>query len=247
MKKVYKTLAVYVAFLAAVLAAMWFLRTLRPHPVRLASAHAINMDKSTDRWAEISALAQKARLPLKRWHATDGSAIKEDSVRNHGVSKLIVRHTTEKKQPGVVGVFLSHKTLLEHLEKQGGAGSADAHLILEDDAAIPADFWDQWATVSAEFPADWDIVQLGVTFPNLTRLPGCQRLHGHSEKRGNVGAFAYVVKHASLHKINQHFQYMYDPIDVMIRNKQDEWRIFYVWPEVCPHNDHGVSTIVPGS
>ena len=87
--------------------------------------------------------------------------------------------------------------------------------------------------------------QLGVTYPNLKRKSGCQRLHRHMGTRGNVGAFAYVVKHSSLPKINAHMSYMYDPIDVMIRNKQDEWNIYYAWPEICRHNDHGLSTIVP--
>ncbi len=234
----------YIGFLAAVLVALWVLQRFQEHPVRLVSAHAINMDKSTDRWAEISGLAAAAGLPLQRWRAVDGRTIGEDDVRKYGISKLIVRHTTEKKQPGVIGVFLSHKGLLAHLETTAAA-SGDAHLILEDDAAIPADFWAQWKALSAEFPADWDIVQLGTTFPNLAPMPGCRMLHRHSAEKGNVGAFAYVVRHASLPKINAHMHYMYDPIDVMIRNKQNEWGIYYAWPDVCMHNDHGVSTIVP--
>jgi glycosyl transferase family 25 len=210
-------------------------------PIPIADTHVINMDKSRDRLAEIQAAAQRAGLPLIRWPAVDGSTIKEDDVRQHKVSKLITRHTAEKKQPGVIGCFLSHKTLLKHLETRS-ASKSDAHLILEDDAAIPADFWEQWNAFSATVPADWDIVQIGVTYPNLKPLQG--RLHTHSEARGNVGAFAYLVKHGSLPKVNAHLEYMYDPIDVMIRNKQDEWKIYFAWPEICPHNDHGNSTIV---
>ncbi len=214
----------------------------RGGPIPIADSHVINMDKSRDRLAEIQAAAKQANLPLIRWPAVDGSAIKEDDVRKHKVSKLITRHTAEKKQPGVIGCFLSHKTLLKHLETRS-ASHDDAHLILEDDAAIPADFWKQWTKFSAQVPRDWDIVQIGVTFPNLKSLDG-GRVHVHSESRGNVGAFAYLVKHGSLPKINAHLEYMYDPIDVMIRNKQDEWKIYFAWPEICPHNDHGNSTIV---
>lgn len=210
-------------------------------PIYIADAHVINMDKSRDRLAEIQAAATEAKLPLIRWPAVDGTTIKEDDVRKYKVSKLITKHTAEKKQPGVIGCFLSHKTLLKHLEARS-SGRNDAHLILEDDAAIPADFWDQWNKFSASVPADWDIIQIGVTFPNLKPFQG--RVHVHSEPRGNVGAFAYLVKHSSLPKINAHLEYMYDPIDVMIRNKQDEWKIYFAWPEICPHNDHGKSTIV---
>lgn len=233
----------FLLFVGIIIITLSILNYLQPSRVVLRSVYAINMDKSLDRWREISELSRIAKVPLQRWRAVDGSLIKEDDVRKWGISKLIVRHTTEKKQPGVVGVFLSHKTLLKHLESQK-ANSGDAHLILEDDAYIPADFWDQWNALSSEFPADWDIVQLGVTYPNLKSLRGCKRLHGHQGAKGNVGAFAYVVRHASLPKINQYMSYMYDPIDVMIRNKQDEWGIYYAWPELCRHNDHGNSTIV---
>ncbi len=243
MAKQKSKLWVYFLFIGIIVICMVGLRYLHPYPIHLRSVYAINMDKSQDRWAEIQELARQAKVPLQRWRAVDGSQIKEDDVRKWGVSKLIVRHTTEKKQPGVVGVFLSHKTLLKHLETQT-ANSGDAHLILEDDAYIPPDFWGQWNSLAAEFPTDWDIVQLGVTFPNLKPKPGCQRLHQHMGDKGNVGAFAYVVRHSSLPKINAHMSHMYDPIDVMIRNKQNEWKIYYAWPEICAHNDHGSSTIV---
>lgn len=228
-----------------VVAGLFFMHSRRKGPVPIADAHVINMDKSRDRLVEIQAAAKQAGLPLIRWPAVDGATIKEDDVRKYKVSKLITRHTAEKKQPGVIGCFLSHQTLLKHLETRPVRRSTDAHLILEDDAAIPADFWEQWNTFSAKVPADWDIIQIGVTFPNLKSIDG--RLHVHSEARGNVGAFAYLVKHGSLPKINAHLEYMYDPIDVMIRNKQDEWNIYFAWPEICPHNDHGKSTIVQGA
>lgn len=219
----------------------------RKTPIRIADVYVINMDKSQDRWEELRIQAKSADMTIHRWRAVDGTQITEETVRQHHVSKLITRHTTEKKQPGVVGCFLSHKMLLRHLEATDAtdAGSLEGHLILEDDAAIPADFWDQWNALAAELPHDWDIVQIGVTYPNLKRVPGCERVHSHSSAKGNVGAFAYVVRHGALPKINEHLSYMYDPIDVMIRNKQNEWRIYFAWPQICPHNDHGVSTIVP--
>lgn len=235
---------VFVGILCVILLSIGILHMYqRAKPIRIADAYVINMDRSKDRWDEIRVAAEKARVPIKRWRAVDGKQIGEDDARRHNVSKLIVRHTKEKMQPGVVGCYLSHKTLLQHLETQS-AYSSDAHLILEDDASIPVDFWNQWNTFSAELPADWDIVQIGVTYPNLRTVEGCKRLHTHNASKGNVGAFAYLVRHASLPKINEHLKYMYDPIDVMIRNKQDEWKIYFAWPEICPHNDHGKSTIV---
>jgi GR25 family glycosyltransferase involved in LPS biosynthesis len=242
-KKAIKEFAPLFIFLVILLAIVAFFIWESRSPVTIADTHVINMDKSMDRWEEIQGKAREARLTIKRWKAVDGSMITEDDVRKYEVSKLIARHTAEKKQPGVIGCFLSHKTLLKHLGDQWNM-PWHAHLILEDDAYIPADFWNQWNKFSRELPADWDIVQIGVTYPNLKPVPGGVRLHTHSEPKGNVGAFAYLVKHRSLTKINDHLRYMYDPIDVMLRNKQNEWKIYFAWPEICPHDDHGKSTIV---
>jgi glycosyl transferase family 25 len=212
-------------------------------PVKIIDTHVINMDKSKDRWEEIKVSARNANLPIKRWKAIDGSKITESDIRRYNLSALIYSHTRDKKQPGVLGCFLSHKTLLKHLEGQWNL-PWHAHLILEDDAYIPSDFWKQWNDFSRDLPSNWDIVQIGVTEPRLKRISGDSQIYIHSEEDGNVGAFAYLVKHSSLSKINKHLEYMYDPIDTMIRNKQNEWNIYFAWPEICPHNDHGKSTIV---
>ena len=236
----FQKIRLYAVFLGLVIAALVFLNWQKK--IRLQSVHVINLDRSPERWAEIRELAQKARISVQRWRAVDGSALQEKDARELGVSTLVFRYTQEKKQPGVVGAFLSHRSLLKHLEQEP-AQLGDAHLILEDDAFLPPNFWDQWSALVSEIPNNWDIVQLGVTYPNLKRLEGHKRVHTHQGSRGNVGAFAYIVRHGALHKINQHLSHMSDPIDVMIRNKQDEWNIYYAWPEICPHNDHGRSTI----
>lgn len=223
-----------------VAAALWWQRR-RPSAPNIVSFHVINLEESRDRLLEIQTAADAAAVPLVRWPAVDGAAVREEDCARLGISKSIYRYAHEKGQPGIVGCFLSHRTLLEHLRDQSAA-PGDAHVIFEDDAAIPADFWEQWRALP--IPADWDIVQLGVTFPNLRQVDG--RIHAHLGDRGNVGGFAYVVRHGALPKICAHAAHMYDPLDVMIRNKYQEWRIYIVWPQVCPHNDGGVSVITKG-
>lgn len=220
---------------------VWYFR-LPVRPARIVSAHVINMDESKDRLAECMEHAHAAQINAVRWPAVDSRNFKEDDVVRYKLSKYIWKWAVENKKPGVLGCFLSHKTLLLHLESEVPAAAGDAHLILEDDAYIPPDFWAQWNKVCADLPSDWDIVQLGVTFPNLKQLKG--DVHVHLNDRGNVGAFAYVVRHRALSKINAHLEYMNDPIDVMFRKKWREWNYYIVWPEICPHNDHGESTIV---
>ena len=216
-------------------------RKLAAKKPAIVSAHCINMDSSTDRWKETQEYASKANLSLVRWPAVNGQEITEDDLFSLRVSKIIYRHGLLKNQRGVIGCFLSHRGLLNHLRMQSFSKN-DCHLILEDDVYIPPDFYEQWNSILRDVPNNWDIIQIGVTFPNLKPLKG--RVHTHLHNRGNVGAFAYVVRHGALPKITEHLEYMYDPIDIMIRNKWKEWNIYIVWPQICRANDHGKSTIV---
>ena len=56
---------------------------------RICSAHVINMDKHTERLSEIQGYAADAELPLKRWRAVDGAAVKEEDLVGLGISKYI--------------------------------------------------------------------------------------------------------------------------------------------------------------
>jgi len=208
----------------------------------IVSAHVINMDKSVDRLAEFQQYARAAGLDVVRWPAINGAAIGEADLVPLGLSKYIYKYAQEHKQPGLLGCYLSHRELMRHLETMR-CGADDAHIIFEDDAYVPLNFKKDYETVVRDLPSDWDIVQLGVTFPNLRPYRG--RLHKHLGDKGNVGGFAYMVRHGSLRKINANVALMTDPMDVMLRNRWKEWKMYIVWPEVCPHNDHGESIIVP--
>lgn len=235
----YRQIVVYV-LTVILIGLLLFVR--RPSNSSIVTAHVINMDKSTDRLNRIMSEAQAANIHLERWRAIDGAILRDERIcETEKISKLVYRHAQNVNQPGVLGCFLSHRALLRHLQTLPCADT-DAHLIFEDDAHIPADYWAQWdALCRADLPYDWDVVQLGVTHPNTTHYAG--RIHVPSRRRGNVGLFAYVVRHGSLGKINAHLEYMYDPIDNMIADKYKEWRMYIVIPEIVKHNDGGQSTI----
>lgn len=243
MKTAFAFKQAYVLLLIAVIGLLVALRYLQSGPVtQLVSAHVINMDSSVERLGEFMTTARTARLDVVRWPAFNGRSICEADLTPMKLSKYIYKYGQEHNQPGLLGCYVSHRSLLTHLAAQQ-ARSSDAHLILEDDAYVPPDFWTQWNDVAADLPDDWDIVQLGVTFPNL-QPTGAGRLHRHLNDKGNVGTFAYVVRHGSLPKICKYVEYMSDPMDVMFRNKWRTWKMYVVWPEICPHNDHGESVIV---
>lgn len=212
-------------------------RTTTPHFV---SAHVINLDRSRDRLLEFQYAADVAGVDVQRWPAYDGRLVTEKDLYKLKIGKMIYRYTMAAQQPGVLGAFISHRSLLNHLRSIPCDGN-DGHLIFEDDAYIPPYFWAEWEEIGKELPANWEIIQFGVTHPNIKKVRG--RVHTHSRENGNVGMFAYAVRHRALGKICRHLEHMNDPIDNMIAAKGDEWKIYIIWPELCPHNDHGKSTI----
>lgn len=208
---------------------------------KLASAHIINLDSSKDRWKEIAGYASKANLSVTRWPAVRGKDIKEEDLVPMKLSKYIFKYGKMMNQHGIIGCFLSHRNLLEHLQTMSCSPN-DCHLVLEDDAYIPPDFLQQWKDVLEDVPDNWDMIMLGIQFPNLRQLKG--RVHTHLANKGNVGTHAYMVRHKALPKITKHLEYMYDAIDLMLRNKWKDWNIYVLWPQLCRVNDHGESTIV---
>lgn len=241
-----RRLAGYIAVWALIIVLLVVVRLLKqyyaaPKMARIVTAHVVNMDESKERLAECMAAAAVARIPLQRWPAVDTRKYEEKDLAPNKLSKYIWKWAVEHKRLGMLGCYLSHRTLLQHLSTLPVSDN-DAHLVLEDDAHIPADFWAQWLTVLQDVPPDWDMVQIGVTFPNLRNVKG--RVHRHLNDRGNGGTFAYVVRHGALPKINAHIEYMSDPIDLMYRAKWREWKYYIIYPEICPHDDHGESIIV---
>lgn len=233
----------YVCVILGILVLLTIVRLFHSN-AKIVTAHVINMDESQQRLYEFQENARAAfgsTLPVVRWPAYDSRKMTEEQLAPLKLSKYIWKWAVDNKKMGMMGCYLSHRTLLKHLETLH-VGSSDAHLILEDDAYIPPDFLQQWKSVLVNVPDDWEIIQLGVTFPNLRRVHG--RIHRHLGDKGNGGTFAYVVRHSALKKINAHLAYMTDPIDIMFRNKWRDWKYYIVYPEICPHNDHGESIIV---
>ena len=221
----------------AVLVAVWW----RAPRARIASASVINLEKSKDRLARFKSAATVAGLDCERWPAFDGRTLKKADIYKYNISELIWNHTNESKRLGVIGCWLSHQQLLRALEARP-AGSTDIHLIFEDDAVVPADFKAQLERIVRRLPADWDVLQLGVTLPRTNRWSGDIHVP-NGGMYGNDGCFAYAVRHGALRKINAHLEYMNDPIDTQLKKKNTEWKWFIMQPMTVLTNDEGKSTL----
>lgn len=206
------------------------------------SIHVINLDKDEERWDNIKTTTTTIALPVNRWAATYGKDLTGDQMADQGVGYAMVNsgkgpHSTrgdEKRNLGVVGCFISHKTLLAHLATLD-VPEYYGHLILEDDVVIPKNLLTSdgtWESTYRHIPLDWDVVYLDISKPQgTTHSNNVMKL---SYKRGgNWGTHAYIVRHGSIKKkILPWLAHMMDAIDDQYHRKFSTWNVYAVVPGI---------------
>jgi glycosyl transferase family 25 len=233
---------------AAVILAILYLQTKVARRVGdLVSYHVINLDRSPERLAAFKARAAAAGFgDVQRWAAMDAKGITREAALTANVAGTLYDSAVKRKTLGMIGATLSHRRLLQHLETVV-ADPQDLHAVFEDDAKIPSDFLARWKHIKAHLPSDYDIVYFGYTFPNQHKVSGpinaANPAWVNGGKNGNVGAFAYAVRHGALSKINAHMAHSHTAFDDQLAEKATTWGIYYVSPELIPHDYDTVSTI----
>lgn len=131
-------------------------------------AYCITLDRRSDRWQRFTSQTVAAGLHVKRWSAVDGQTI--DIESDERISVFTKRNIIEKTRRsheeldsiGGIGCALSHINLWKKLVE-----STDEYmLIMEDDAAVPADFVEKANKILATSsmlrnPSTWDVWMLG--------------------------------------------------------------------------------------
>jgi GR25 family glycosyltransferase involved in LPS biosynthesis len=209
--------------------------------------HVINLDRDVKRWESIQKQAAPLGLTVNRFRGIYGKDIPYSQMRTHGVGNAMVRadrndHKGEKLHNlGVVGCYLSHRGLIEHL---GAMNVPDSygHLILEDDVNFPKDFLQpggRWDTLSRQIPADWDMIWLRMWKPYGNDVAsGIIKLKSDPRIRVNLGTFAYVVRHGAIqHKILPTLKYMNDAFDEQINQHFNQWNCYVLHPGIIDIND----------
>jgi GR25 family glycosyltransferase involved in LPS biosynthesis len=207
---------------------------------RLASTHVINMDTSAERLRQFQTGAGRAGLSMTRWRAVNGKALGPNDLLKHSISREIYEKHANKGRLGVIGCYLSHSTLLRHLESMM-CGDNDYHVIFEDDAVPPPHFKASLDALIGKLPSDWDILQLYNNQPNT--VPWSGAIHKLAVGEGNWGCVAYAVRHGSLRKINAHIAIMRIPIDNQMLEKAHVWKWFCVVPNLVDTDDGGKTTL----
>lgn len=210
----------------------------RPH---VNDIWVINLDQDTERWNNIASRTAHIKDIVHRWPATYGKTQTRDDIHKDGVGFAMTqggdRTSKELSNAGVVGCWLSHKRLLQHLATLDVPDST-GHLISEDDTEFPLDFLkpgDRWHQLYTHVPLDWDIVYLGITQPVGTKIhPNIYKAHnGH----GNWGTYCYMVRHGALRsKILPELEWMTDAIDEQYKEKFHKWNVYLIEPNIIPLN-----------
>lgn len=170
----------------------------------------INLERSKDRLAAVTASAEEHGLHLTRIPAADGRALDAEQLRTLDEAKF---HEVCGKGvlPGEIGCYVSHL----HALKQIAEGNAEMGVVLEDDVRFTPDFapmLDRLARVDG-----WDVVKLinhrtggFVRHLRLTDSYSLGRcLHGPMGS-----AAAYVVRRDAARRLLVAMAKMSSPFDV---------------------------------
>lgn len=223
----------------------FFYRMFSPFsPARIDDIWIINLDRAPDRWAHMRDTTIRFGDMIHRFPAMDGKTITDrDQVHNEGVGYYLTTLQNKREEiinKGVVGCWLSHKRLLQHLatlDCQNDYG----HLVLEDDVNVPEDFLsgtDVWSKVSKNIPGDWDIIYLGMG-GNVEGTPIADNIIKLiPNKKDQYGTHAYLVKHGSIKtKFLPALRFMTDAIDEQYNTLFGDMNAYCIRPGIINPDD----------
>ena len=210
-------------------------------PANIADVWYINLDRSSDRRTYIENETSKLLIPVKRWSAVDGSKLTDEDFNKHNIPAWsrpsFALESKQKTRFGEIGCFLSHKSLLQHLNTLD-TPSDMAHLILEDDAKIDDNFIEKWNISINTVDPSWDIIFVGLLGNNVNDVKS-----GIGKPEYITGTHAYVVKQSSLDKIIAHIDIIYDPIDEVYAKGINKLNIYALSPSKINQGGAPTSTI----
>jgi glycosyl transferase family 25 len=115
----------------------------------------VNLDKSTQRLAEMTQCLEQLALPFTRVSAVYGASLKHDELNRHYNSALNKRVYRRPLSSAEIGCYLSHRNIWQTIVDD----NLTMALILEDDAELGAQLPAALATVE-NLTRPWDVIKL---------------------------------------------------------------------------------------
>ena len=179
--------------------------------------HVINLDRATDRWADMKKELDKfGNIPIRRWKAVDGKELNKEYINSISKNFTI---------PGHVGCYLSHKSLLEYLLKQDVDPNM-GHLILEDDIIVNDKILEKFEKISYNVPSNWEMLYLAIAERPNTRIVDIK--NGVGKLLDGWGAHAYIVKHSEIPKILKRIENFTHNIDILYLINSENSNIYVI-------------------
>jgi GR25 family glycosyltransferase involved in LPS biosynthesis len=211
----------------------------------------INLKKDTKRLENFMKYQKYLPKTVQVWVGTNGKEEKRATAEKDGVplsiseSDDISKNESNPyvlKKPGVVGCWLSHKRLLQHLVTLDVNDSA-GHYINEDDNEIPSNFMEKWITLKRDIPKEWDILFLGIINPHGKKINDSVIQWTFDKDDANWGTHSYIVRHGAIPYILKKLSKMTNAIDNQYNNVLKDLNIYTADPVLTSTVDLGGSTI----
>ena len=201
-------------------------------------AYTINIPSAARRWQKMQEFAGKAGMPLQKWEGVVIDKTKLDTLPPLGVGTTSFKDRTGAVfNLGVIGAFLGHRNLFEHIARTGQ--SKPGTFISEDDIDIPVDFYQKLAALEPEInehAADWDILFLDKHLPTISGKqvsPHLLKLDKDVTAVRNWGIWSYIVKNSSVPtKILPVFETMMDVPDIQLARHADKINMYLITPSI---------------
>ena len=188
--------------------------------------------------------AADSGLEITRWDAVNGKTMTREEMPKYNISDAIYEKHKSRKRMGVIGCYLSHALLLQHLQTIS-CGPNDYHCVFEDDIVLTDGVGARISGLIAQLPPDWDFVQLYTLWPRVKHCKGslCRALPNRPGDEGNLSTAAYIVRHGALSKINDHIRVMRVPIDNQLAEKAHIWNWYVVQPDLVKVDENVKTTL----
>jgi hypothetical protein len=182
--------------------------------------------------------AKGAGVPLQAWDGVVVTKDKLDTLPPLGVGTTSFKDRTGAVfNLGVIGAFLGHRTLLEHIAKTGEGKPGT--FISEDDISFPSDFYKKLNEIEGEisqYAPDWDILFLDKhlgTISGKQISPHLMKLDKDVTALKNWGIWSYIVKNTSVaSKILPKMELMMDVPDIQLARFADVINMYLVTPSI---------------
>lgn len=208
-------------------------------------AYAITLSKYPERFPKIKATADAAGINLKPWEGVLISKDKTDTLPELGIGTTNYTDRTKSTfNLGVIGAFLAHRNLLEHISSSNS--DSVGTLIFEDDIDIPSDFYKKLAAVQDQIPDDWDYIflrKMSIVGKKISN--NVIKLDKDMTGMKNWGFWGFIVKNSSIaDRILPNMEHMLDVPDIQMAKFADRLNMYLVDPPIINLNEETASKSV---